>query len=775
MKNPIHLRLSRFLPMLLACLATLRVTAQPSRPNIILILADDVSAKEFTAYGDPVHTPALEQLAASGIRFQTAWSTPLCGPSRAMLQTGKYAHNQYYYNNLWVPSTSFLDDSRHLPILRMAQEAGYTTGMFGKMHHEGDAAGYGADCFMIYRHWEGYDGPHQQIDTVNPNRDGMYGVSWYWHPGLQVDGTGLPTTADDFGPDLEAEHIVNFIEANRDGPFMVYWPANLVHKAREPGTGVWYYPEVPEVDSSGNPTGNRLPGTLESNLRYLDFLVGKIKQKVEDLDLSDETIIIYTGDNGTPGYGKGRLDNEVALRVPFVVSGGPVASLGVSDALLDFTDIWPTVAELIEYPGAHTANGHSFAPLILGRDFDPREFIHMEFGNARWIRTADWLLDGEGRLWDSRGIRNEADYVDVSESDSSDSVAARIKLDTLLLNIPQPDYFNPVTEAGWNFYWERTDPVNAFRSSYAEGHIFEADFERSQAGGQNLSTSHLLGGSPFGIWIVREPEESGIVANPSGTNQALLTDLGNYDLRPVFTTLYLGDGEITVELDFVIRRQGIGRDHRWSCVAEDNTIGLQLEVRDVGTGVPGVDRWHLVALHGGGTTVLSTSLRGTQAPLANAPELADFDQVRIVLSNSNFDVFLNGAPVGSDLPYLSGDFADMNRLVFRGLDVNSGGYYDNITVSQMPSASGGISGIETMPSGVIKLTFDSGERGLSRQKILHKARLRDLRWTHYLHADGAANPFLHTDLSYSTFVSEAAREVYVPNIGEHGFFRIGSD
>lgn len=762
------------LAILLICAFAPPAIAQGDPPNIILILADDVSAKEFGTYGGPIPTPALDQLSASGIRFETAWSTPLCGPTRAMLQTGKYPHNQYHYNNLWVPSTSFLDDSRHLPILRMAKQAGYATGMFGKMHHEGTAASYGADFFMIYRYWNGYDGPHQQIDTVNPNRSGMYGVSWYWHPGLQVNGTGLPTTAYDFGPDLEAQYIMDFIENHQDGPFMVYWPANLVHKAREPGTGDWYYTDVPELDASGNPTGNRLPGTLESNLQYLDSLVGKVKGKVEELGLSDNTLIIYAGDNGTTGYGKGRLDNELALRVPFVVSGGPVATPGVSDALIDFTDIWSTVAELSGYAGTHTADGHSFAPLILGQPYDPREFIHMEFGNARWIRTGDWLLDGEGRLWDSRQTRNEADYVDVSESNSSAAIAARIELESLLSSVPLPDYFNPVTEAGWNFYWERAEPVNAFRSSYSGGHIFHADFERSQPGGQNLSTSNLLAGTPSGDWIVPKQQQSGTVANPAGTNKALLADLGTYDLRPDFTKLYLGDGEITVEFDFVIRRLGAGRDHRWSCVAEDNTVGLRLEARDTGTGTPGVDRWHLVALHGGGTSVLATTLRGTQVALTSAPEAADFDRVGIALSTSGFDVFLNGVQVGSALPYLSGAFADMDRLLLQGLSSVSGGYYDNITVSQSPSAFGGIIGIEMLPSEVIKLTFEPGERGLSRQKILFQADLGDLRWTHHPHADGAANPFDYTDLSHSA-ESGAVREVFVPKVGNRGFFRLGSD
>ena len=132
-------------------------------PNIILILADDVSADELSPYGGEIAMPNLQKLADDGVLFRNGWSTPLCAPSRAMIMTGKYPHHTGYYENAVVPRIPFEKDPRHLPILKMLKDAGYTTSMVGKKHpgNEVDAGPYGADDWFIARYWKGHDGARQ--------------------------------------------------------------------------------------------------------------------------------------------------------------------------------------------------------------------------------------------------------------------------------------------------------------------------------------------------------------------------------------------------------------------------------------------------------------------------------------------------------------------------------------------------------------------------------------------------------------------------------------
>ncbi|TSA29327.1 MAG: hypothetical protein D4R65_15390 [Verrucomicrobiaceae bacterium] len=437
-----------------------------AKPNIILILADDISARDLSCYGGPVQMPVLDRLAKQGVQFNNAWSAPLCGPTRAILHTGKYPHHQGYYENAVAPSVAFYDDPRHLPLLRMAKSAGYAAGMFGKMHFGNDAGKYGADVHCVYRYWKGYDGPSHSPDGA---REGMYGVSWYWHPGLILNGVGIPTTEEDFGPDIELKQLLTFVEANKNHPFVAYWPCNLPHMERNPATGKFSYTTVPELDANGENTGRKVAGSLRSNLAYFDFLIGRLQTQLQQLGLAENTVIFFAGDNGTADGDKGSYERDYAIRVPFVVSGGPVKQRGESDVLVDFTDIWPTVADLVGYKGTLNTDGHSFTPYLLGEPFTPRSTIQMAMNNARWIRDRDWLLDGCGHFFDLRGATKQADYKDVSESHDPEVVEARKRFDQLLKEIPIPDENDPLTRKAWQKFRKSGDkgkPVNVFVPDY---------------------------------------------------------------------------------------------------------------------------------------------------------------------------------------------------------------------------------------------------------------------------------------------------------------------
>jgi len=428
------------------------------------MLLDDVSAKEFTCYGGQgINTPMLDRMAREGVMFRTAWSMPVCGPSRACLQTGRYGGRTQYLDNDIMPKRPFW--KQHLVLGKALQSAGYATAMIGKSHFSNDPhADLGFDEYCILRYWPGYDGPPQAANAKGSAS--MYAVQWYWHPGFLANGKGLPTKPDDFGPDLEVERIKGFIERHKTQPFFVYYPFNLPHmtvsSTNAPmGPGArWSYTDVPERDAQGGKTGKRVKGSLKTDLEYADYLIGQIWAQVVADGLERKTILMVAGDNGTAGYGKGRLKSEVALRVPFIAYGpGLVKGRGPCDVLVDFSDLFPTLTELAGaiLPKDYAVDGRSFAPLLLGQPFAGRDWIHSFLGTARWLRDQRWLLDGAGRFYDCGTNRDETlGYRDVTASTAPEVVAARSRFAAILKTIPTADTNDPVIGPALMRFQERT-------------------------------------------------------------------------------------------------------------------------------------------------------------------------------------------------------------------------------------------------------------------------------------------------------------------------------
>lgn len=471
--------------------------AAADRPNIIFVLADDISAKDLAVYkpDNPygIKLPMIEKMAREGVLFQTAWASPVCGPSRAMLHTGKYPYKTGYFENQVEPETPLWRDPRHTLVGKVLQSAGYVNAWYGKIHFGGTPVSYGFDEYCTTQWWDGYDGPHQAPearDSAGP----MYSISWYWHPGLLADGKGVPTTPEDFGPQIESERLLDFISRHKDKPFFVYWPSNLPHKAHKPGISMaapasWFNPDVPECDAQGRPTGKKIAGSLTSNMQFLDQKLTLMAQRLEELGILNNTIIMIAGDNGTPGYGKGRFESEVALRVPFIVWGpGLVKQTGASPVLVDFTDILPTLAELGGAKIPEGVSGHSFADYLLGKPFIPRKSIFMQFDNARWLRDQRCLLDGNGRFYDCGDGRDETDgwgvleegqplgsagpknpgvgYKDVTESREVSVITERRRVEENSRQFPGPDYDDPETRAAWKSLRNVKPPVKVFSPDY---------------------------------------------------------------------------------------------------------------------------------------------------------------------------------------------------------------------------------------------------------------------------------------------------------------------
>jgi len=369
--------------------------AAGEKPNILFIMIDDLGKEWFSCYGaDGIATPNFDRLAATGMRFENAYSMPQCTPTRVALLTGTYPFRNGWINHWDVPrwgSGCHFDWNKYVSFARVMKSAGYATAVAGKwqvndFRVQPDALKqHGFDEWCM---WTGGEGG-------NPPSDKRY-----WDPYIFTGGDSK-TYEGSYGPDVFVDFLEDFMTRKREEPMMMYFPMCLTH--------------VPFVDTPHEPG---IEGKMERHkamVRYTDYLVGRLTDKLDSLGLRENTIIFLTTDNGTAqgveGSLKGRTVNggkatlkESGVNAPFIVNcPGKVPEGVVSDALTDFTDMLPTFAEIggAELPDKLELDGKSIAPHILGEaDDSGRDWIlGMGFGAAK--------LTGEG----VRPIKTHTDRV----------------------------------------------------------------------------------------------------------------------------------------------------------------------------------------------------------------------------------------------------------------------------------------------------------------------------------------------------------------------------
>lgn len=439
--------MTRSLGFLLAILTIIGcsqlATAADERPNILLILCDDIGAHELGIYGHPQHkTPHLDQLARSGIYFETGYATPICHPTRFQLMTGQYAHHNgvYHFPNRPGGPTKEgegADDiAKHLTIGKVFQQAGYATAQCGKWQLSGKhphlitETGFDEYCMWAYKH------------NLPPGakHDGLYEggtkTARYWHPSIVQNGKKLPTTIDSYGPDIFADFALDFARRHREQPFLIYYPMALVHAP------YWPTPDDHPANEDKNKGGRN---HWKSNVEYADKIVGKLVAGLEAMGERENTLILFVGDNGTGGHGKGET-TEKGCRVPFIANGpGLVQPTGRCRELVDLSDILPTCCEVarIDLPQDHIIDGVSFASYLKGDLTPRRDWIYEYLGGGRVVRTKRWLLEDNtmqafGRLYDCGDSRNGTGYRDVTNSNDPDVVAARELMQKILADKPVP-------------------------------------------------------------------------------------------------------------------------------------------------------------------------------------------------------------------------------------------------------------------------------------------------------------------------------------------------
>ena len=378
----------------------LTLQAALSQPNIVLIMADDVGCEPIGVYGGQRwQTPHIDSLARDGMRFSHCFSMPVCHPSRICLMTGKYP---FRFDAKWG---TFPREEEEQSLAAVLKRCGYRTAIAGKWQL----------CLM-------------KDDRMQPQRMGFDEWCLFgWHEGARFhdpliyqNGKLRSNTAQEYGPEVYVDFLSDFMQrSKRTGqPFFAYYSMALAHDVTDDlPTQV---PYVPGKDRWMN---------YGEMIQSLDDMVGRVVRKLDELQLRENTIILFTGDNGTAVRSKlrhrqnGKYEYEqvysvqdgrrvrggkgtlldIGTNVPLITSWrGKIKPGSQSDALVDFSDWLPTLVEIAGGHKEQELDGRSFASTLFRTDSAPsRKYAFAQGrGGRAWVRTQKYKLYNDGKYFD---------------------------------------------------------------------------------------------------------------------------------------------------------------------------------------------------------------------------------------------------------------------------------------------------------------------------------------------------------------------------------------
>ncbi|HBE43082.1 MAG TPA: N-acetylgalactosamine-6-sulfatase [Bacteroidales bacterium] len=417
-----------------------------SKPNIIFILADDLGYGDLGCYGQTrIETPNIDKLASAGMVFTQHYAgSPVSAPSRCVLLTGIHSGKaQIRSNDPWPErgdvqnylamfADSTLEGNRPLKagtvtIGTMLQSAGYKTAIVGKWglgapatdglpNKQGFDFFYGYVCqrqahtYYPLHLWKNEHRVYLNNDTIVPHNTPLpHGADPY-----DLKNYAL-YTLNDYSPDLMFNEITKFVEGNKNNPFFLYWATTIPHlPLQAPQNWVDHYVNKfgdEEPSEGGGYFPCRYPrATYAAMISYLDDQVGKLVQQLKDSGLYENTIIIFTSDNGpigpyvpwfnsagpfrpASGYVKGSL-HEGGIRVPMIaVWPGVIKAGSVSGHISVFQDVMPTLAEIAGVRIPDDACGISFLPCMKGKKQKEHPYLYWEYPGSNGqinIRTGNF-------------------------------------------------------------------------------------------------------------------------------------------------------------------------------------------------------------------------------------------------------------------------------------------------------------------------------------------------------------------------------------------------
>jgi uncharacterized sulfatase len=406
--------------VLWSCKNDKKITADsvlnPSKPNIIYILADDLGYGDLGCYGqEKIKTPNLDQMAEDGIRFTDHYAgNTVCAPSRVSLLTGLHQGHASVRGN----KNNVLEDS-DFTIAEMFRLSGYSTNLIGKW-------GLGAVGSSGEPSKQGFD---NYFGYLNQTRAHNYYPDYLISDGEKIllsnevvlaqegyaKGVGSSATIKkDYSHSMFIDSTLAYLEKPKQKPFFLYLPLTIPHANNEGKLTADHGMEVPELGAYAEEDWPEVEKAKAAMISLMDTDIGRIMEKLKNLGLDKNTLVIFTSDNGPHREGgidpdffdsNGQLKGikrdlyEGGIRVPFIAKWpGRIATKTTSDLPTTFYDMLPTFADIAGHSVNRETDGISFLPILLGQNSDQKEheYLYWEFaeGNhdAQAVRSRNWKL-----------------------------------------------------------------------------------------------------------------------------------------------------------------------------------------------------------------------------------------------------------------------------------------------------------------------------------------------------------------------------------------------
>jgi arylsulfatase A-like enzyme len=376
--------------------------AAATRPNIVLILADDLGFGDLGCYGQQkIRTPNIDRLAKEGMLFRQAYSgSTVCAPSRCTLMTGMHTGHSHVRGNM--PKGGELPlRPQDTTVAELLQRSGYHTGLFGKW----GLGRLGSSGYPLRKGFDEFFGFFSQTAAHNA------------FPEHMLDGEGeyhllgnMGTQRKEYGPELAHQRALDFLSRQKkEKPFFLHYTSIIPHANNELGRDTPNGMEAPDLGPYANESWPIVEKTFAGAMHALDRQVGEILTALQKQGMDQNTLVLFTSDNGPHREGRHDADffdsngplrgtkrdlHEGGIRVPALARWpGTIAPGSTSEHRWCFYDFLPTACDLAGLPAPKQTDGISFQQALLGRKNREHDYLYWEFhesGFFQALRIGDW-------------------------------------------------------------------------------------------------------------------------------------------------------------------------------------------------------------------------------------------------------------------------------------------------------------------------------------------------------------------------------------------------